>query len=110
MYAANCAACHGSRAEGQPEWKIPKADGSYPAPPHDVSGHTWHHGDGTLFQIIEGGGDSLRIPGFKSNMPGFGETLSDEDIISVLTYIKSLWPTEERRIQMDASQQDPLPP
>ncbi len=108
LYAANCAACHGSRAEGQPNWKTPKVDGSYPAPPHDASGHTWHHGDGTLFKIVQGGGSSLNIPKLNSKMPGFGETMTDEEIIAVLTYIKSLWPVAERQLQAEASQRDPL--
>ena len=106
VYAANCAACHGPDGEGEPDWKIPKADGTYPAPPHDVNGHTWHHGDGTLLQIIRGG-DSLDIPNFKSGMPAFEETLSDEEIVAVLAYLKSRWPEEERQFQAEMTQKDP---
>lgn len=109
VYQARCASCHGVNGEGQPDWKLPKADGVYPAPPHDASGHTWHHGDGLLFQIIREGGASLDLAGFQSGMPAFGDTLSDDEIQAVLAYLKSLWPPEEREAQRLASQTDPLP-
>lgn len=109
IYRQYCAACHGAQGEGQPNWKQPLEDGTYPAPPHNAEGHTWHHGDGTLFKYIKEGGAGLNIPNFKSNMPGFGDTLTDEEIIAVLTYLKSLWPEEQRRSQYQATLQDPLP-
>ena len=109
IYAENCASCHGAQGEGQPNWKQQLEDGTYPAPPHTADGHTWHHGDGTLFQYIKVGGAGMNIPNFKSNMPAFEGTLTDEEIVAVLTYLKSLWPDEQRRIQMEASQRDPLP-
>lgn len=109
IYQENCASCHGANGEGEPNWKIPKEDGTYPAPPHTIDGHTWHHGDGMIFQIIKGGGDSLNIPKFKSGMPAFDETLSDEEIVAVMAYLKSLWPEEQRNFQAEVSQQDPLP-
>jgi len=108
IYQINCAACHGINGEGEPNWKTPKEDGTYPAPPHTVDGHTWHHSDALLFQIIEGGGDSLEIPNFKSNMPAFGDVLTDDEIIAVLIYLKSIWPAEQQRIQFEASQREPL--
>ncbi|NOX61628.1 MAG: cytochrome c [Chloroflexi bacterium] len=109
IYQENCAACHGQRGEGQPNWKVANPDGTYPAPPHTAEGHTWHHGDGLLFQIVKEGGDSLNIPNFKSGMPAFGDKLTDAEIIAVLSYLKSLWPEEQRRIQAQASEQDPFP-
>ena len=56
LYARHCAACHGANLEGQPEWRSPKADGSYPAPPHDAEGHTWHHDDAMLTDYVARGG------------------------------------------------------
>ncbi len=109
IYNASCASCHGPDGEGEPNWKTPEEDGTFPAPPHTVDGHTWHHGDGTLFKIIKGGGDSLNIPNFKSNMPAFAETLSDEEIVAVLDYLKSWWPEEQRQLQSEISERDPLP-
>lgn len=109
VYQSACASCHGANGEGEPEWKTPKADGAYPAPPHDASGHTWHHGDGLLYQIISDGGASLDVPGFQSNMPAFGPVLSDAEIRAVLDYLKSTWPEQERETQWLVSQNDPLP-
>src|SRR3712207_630865 len=43
VYAANCASCHGANLEGQPNWQQDLPAGGRPAPPHDASGHTWHH-------------------------------------------------------------------
>ena len=49
LYADSCAACHGANLEGQPDWRVPGADGILPAPPHDETGHTWHHDNQLLF-------------------------------------------------------------
>jgi mono/diheme cytochrome c family protein len=57
LYAQHCAACHGAHLEGVPNWKQPGADGAYPPPPHDSTGHTWHHPDDLLQSIVENGGD-----------------------------------------------------
>jgi mono/diheme cytochrome c family protein len=96
VYARECAACHGVRLEGQPNWRSRLPDGGFPAPPHDDTGHTWHHADGLLFRITRDGGGSVAPPGFKSNMPAFGDRLSDREIQAVLSYIKSRWPKELR--------------
>ncbi|HJN22416.1 MAG TPA: cytochrome c [Rhodospirillales bacterium] len=92
VYAAQCANCHGVNLEGQPDWRQRLPDGTLPAPPHDTSGHTWHHPDQMLFDYTKMGGGALAAPGFKSAMPGFGEVLSDREIWAVLAFIKSCWP------------------
>ncbi len=56
LYQQYCATCHGANLEGAPDWKKPLADGSLPPPPHDDSGHTWHHPDFLLLQIMAQGG------------------------------------------------------
>jgi mono/diheme cytochrome c family protein len=94
LYAQYCAACHGANLEGQPDWRVPLANGLYPAPPHDDSGHTWHHADDLLLQIVREGG--TRGP---TAMPGFGAQLSDDQIRATLTYIKSTWGREAREFQ-----------
>lgn len=81
------------------------ANGGYPAPPHDETGHTWHHPDELLFRITKHGGDALGIEGVKSNMPHFMNVLTDEEIWAVLAYIKSSWPEELLRRQLDANRQ-----
>ena len=55
VYAAQCAACHGASLEGQPNWRERGADGRLPAPPHDATGHTWHHPDAVLFELTKHG-------------------------------------------------------
>jgi len=100
IYAQTCATdCHGINLEGQPNWRTPLAEGGLPSPPHDASGHTWHHDDALLFNYTKKGGAALAPEGFKSRMPGFAETLSDEEIWAVLSYIKSTWPEEIQRRQ-----------
>nr|WP_209881896.1 cytochrome c [Azospirillum soli] len=97
VYAEHCASCHGARLEGQPEWQSRKPDGRLPAPPHDASGHTWHHPDEDLFKITKQGVTAFAPPGYASDMPAFGGVLSDADIWAVLAYIKSTWPEDTRR-------------
>jgi mono/diheme cytochrome c family protein len=93
LYAKHCASCHGKNLEGQtPNWRQPLPDGSFPAPPHDASGHTWHHPDAMLFNVTKYSRTRSNDKSFKSNMPAFEKTLSDDEIWSVLSYIKSTWP------------------
>ena len=99
IYTAECAACHGVRLEGQPNWRSRLANGSLPAPPHDETGHTWHHPDQLLFDITKHGGAKNAPAGFVSGMPAFGGKLADRDIWAALAYIKSRWPEPVRQRQ-----------
>ncbi len=99
LYSAHCASCHGVALEGEPDWQRPKPDGVLPAPPHDVTGHTWHHPDSVLFAIVRDGGAAQAPPGFKSGMPGFAGKLTDREIRATLAYIKSTWPPKIRARQ-----------
>lgn len=103
LYADNCASCHGTNLEGQPNWQSPNADGVLPAPPHDGTGHTWHHDNDLLFEYTQLGGEGaleLRgISGFNSGMPAFEETLTDDEIWDILAYIRSTWSDREREVQ-----------
>ena len=98
LYGQHCAACHGVTLEGQPEWRSPLANGRMPAPPHDETGHTWHHSDQDLFTIVKGGLGAI-VPGYESDMPACGEVLTDQQIRSVIEFIKSTWPRREREVQ-----------
>jgi mono/diheme cytochrome c family protein len=109
VYRANCAQCHGLKGEGQPNWRQQNAEGTYPPPPHDSTGHTWHHADGLLYRIVRDGGKIYEDPGFKSAMPAFGERLNPEEIRAVITYLKSLWGPRERAFQAEVSLADPFP-
>ena len=109
IYQTNCATCHGVNAEGAPNWATPGPDGLYPAPPHDNSGHTWHHSDRVLYETIANGmGDPLR-PGSPLRMPAWGGKLNDTEIHVVITYFKSRWSDENRRWQMEQTLNDFAP-
>ena len=99
IYEAQCASCHGANLEGEPNWRERGADGRLPAPPHDETGHTWHHPDGLLFKLTKEGPPKEIGNGepYYSNMPAFAGVLSDEEIVAVLSYIKSRWPEDVRR-------------
>lgn len=99
LYQQNCASCHGAELQGQPDWRSPGPDGRLPAPPHDATGHTWHHSDDILFRITRDGTAAIVGGGYESNMPGFGDTLSDAQIHAIHEYIKSTWPDRERAHQ-----------
>jgi mono/diheme cytochrome c family protein len=107
IYDQNCAVCHGARLEGRPNWQETLPTGRMPAPPHDASGHTWHHPDQLLFGITKYG----MVPGkyaprgYESDMPAFGGKLTDEQIWAVLAYIKSRWPKEIRAAQTESTRQ-----
>ena len=106
LYAENCASCHGANLEGQPDWRSKGPDGKLPAPPHDRTGHTWHHGDALLFNYTKlGGTELMKRQGldFESGMPGFGDILTDDEIRNILSFIKSTWPEREKRIQAERS-------
>jgi mono/diheme cytochrome c family protein len=94
VYAEHCASCHGANLEGEPEWRSPKPEGTMPAPPHDGTGHTWHHPDELLFQLTKYGVQAVAPEGYKSDMPAFEGVLSDEEIVAVLSFIKAQWPEE----------------
>ncbi|MTI05162.1 cytochrome c [Roseibium denhamense] len=99
LYMDHCASCHGDNLEGQPNWDISNANGTMPAPPHDGSGHTWHHSSAVLFKAVKMG--LVQAAGLKdvqpSAMPSFGGILADQEIIAVLSFIKSKWPEEIQR-------------
>jgi mono/diheme cytochrome c family protein len=104
VYAANCAACHGARLEGQPNWRERDAGGRLPAPPHDASGHTWHHPDEVLFAITKFGvARAARLQDYVSVMPAYEGTLTDAEIVAVLSWIKSQWPEAIRRQQEEVT-------
>jgi mono/diheme cytochrome c family protein len=107
VYDRHCASCHGAKLEGQPSWQEKLPTGRMPAPPHDASGHTWHHPDSVLFGITKLGlvPGKYAPPKYESDMPGFGGTLSDDEIWAVLAYIKSFWPAEIRMAQQEMTRE-----
>jgi mono/diheme cytochrome c family protein len=108
VYLQHCATCHGTKLEGQPNWRARLPNGRMPAPPHDDSGHTWHHPDNVLFGITKHGlVPPYAPPGYQSDMPGFAGKLSDEEIRAVLAYIASHWSSEVRKARTAILQDRP---
>jgi mono/diheme cytochrome c family protein len=96
LYAQHCGACHGMKLEGQPNWQQRLPNGRMPAPPHDETGHTWHHPDEVLFGITKHGLVPPYAPaGYASDMPAFAGTLSDHEIRSVLAWIATHWQSRD---------------
>ena len=103
LYREHCSECHGANLEGQPNWQSVNDDGTMPAPPHDRTGHTWHHDNQLLFDYTRLGGEEALarrgLDGFKSGMPGFSDVIEDEEIWDILAYIRSTWPERIQSIQ-----------
>jgi len=102
VYAQQCASCHGADVEGQPNWRERLPSGRLPAPPHDSTGHTWHHSDKDLFSMVKTGIPEI-VPGYQTDMPKYEGVLSDSDIWAVLSFIESTWPPviRERQQRLD---------
>jgi len=110
LYATHCAACHGAELEGEPDWRVRRPDGTLPAPPHDETGHTWHHPDWQLFQLTKHG-LPVEIGGepYRSTMPAYAHVLSDAEVIAVLSFIKSRWPADVRARHDALNKRSPRP-
>jgi S-disulfanyl-L-cysteine oxidoreductase SoxD len=98
LYRQHCAVCHGAELEGEtPDWHSRDEDGFLPGPPHDETGHTWHHPDQVLFDITKYGlAEAANLPDYKSRMPAFADLLEDGEIIAIFSFIKSRWPDDIR--------------
>lgn len=92
IYETHCAECHGADLAGEPDWKTRDAQGYLPAPPHDETGHTWHHPDALLLDIVRRGTAAVVGQGYRSRMPGYTSSLTESEMREVLAYIKSTWP------------------
>ena len=92
VYARSCAACHGDSLEGQANWRRRGPTGRLPAPPHDETGHTWHHPDQVLFEMTKYGIARFAGEAYETDMPVFDGILSDSEVWAALAYIKSRWP------------------
>ena len=101
-YKNNCVSCHQVNLIGAENWKGLDKDGHRKAPPLNGTGHTWHHDDATLHNIIKYGLAKL-VKNYEGKMLGFEDNLKDKDIDSILSYIKSFWPDEvyQRQINLN---------
>jgi len=102
VYESNCVSCHQINLIGAENWKGLDEDGHRKAPPLNGTGHTWHHDDATLHNIIKHGIAKL-VKNYEGKMPGFEDNLKDKDIDSVLSYMKSFWPDDVYQQQINLS-------
>jgi len=101
-YENNCVSCHQVNLVGAKNWKGLDEDGHRKAPPLNGTGHTWHHDDATLHNIIKYGLNKL-VKNYEGKMLGFEHKLRDKDIDSILSYMKSFWPTNKYQQQINLS-------
>ena len=101
VYESNCVSCHQVNLIGAENWKGVDKDGHRKAPPLNGTGHTWHHDDATLHNIIKYGLAKL-VKNYEGKMIAFGDKINDKQIDSVLSYIKNHWEDEiyERQISI----------
>lgn len=96
LYAEHCASCHGPNLAGENNWRERKSNGRLPAPPHDETGHTWHHDSRALFNMTKHGPQFVAGDDYQSDMPAFRDILTDREIVQILSFIKSTWPAKVR--------------
>lgn len=104
VYQQSCASCHGSQGKVTANWEEPNALGNLPPPPHDADGHTWKHSDAMLYRMVSEG---WRDPFNKTEeltMPAFKSQLSPDQIRHVISYLKTLWTSEQRQFQWEETQ------
>jgi mono/diheme cytochrome c family protein len=99
VYEYNCSSCHGRRLQGQALWQLRDQYEGRRAPPHDSTGHSWQHSDEDLFHMTKYGRFAAAPAAIVSYMPAFEHRLSDDEIVAVLAFIKSRWPTGIRASQ-----------
>lgn len=106
LYEHNCAQCHGVDLGGIPGWRTPLADGSNLAPPLGISSVIWQKTESELMSVIRNG-KNLDKP---IHMPSFENTLSDEQIYSILQYIYSTWSINQKNYYAGSLTQTPMSP
>jgi mono/diheme cytochrome c family protein len=89
IFAENCAGCHGKKANGYFTWRTRGPDGKFPPPPLNGTGHAWHHPLPVLVSQIKYGAQNDQ-----GKMPGFGQTLSDQEIFDVIAWFQEFWPDD----------------
>ncbi len=89
LFVANCASCHGMRAEGTTDWKRRDAQGRLPPPPLNGTAHAWHHPVDVLDETIVKGGAQ-----WGGTMPPFGDRFSEDQRKALIAFVQSLWSDE----------------
>ncbi len=79
IFRSQCVTCHGAPGVGPDDFAM----GFYPMPPALGNESVQHEGDAELFWIVQNG---LKHTG----MPGFGMSLSEQDLWSVIAFVRRL--------------------
>lgn len=77
IYEQRCLSCHGPELRGDG----PAADGMQPPPADFAEAHTMVHDEATLVYWVRNGKQGTA-------MPGFGDTLTDQEIRDVLSFVE----------------------
>jgi mono/diheme cytochrome c family protein len=89
VYDVNCALCHGALAQGAVKAGTPMSiiEEQRKQQPPDLTDDRWDHGssDGDIFAVTKRG-----VPA--TMMPGYDGRIADEEIWSVVNYLRSLVP------------------
>jgi mono/diheme cytochrome c family protein len=59
-----------------------------------------------LLDITARGTAAVVGGGYESDMPGFGDTYSEQQLRDILAWIKSQWPERARAFQADVTKRD----
>ena len=93
LYEMHCVACHGGATGGHIA-DIP--------PRHNAEGHTWHHTDCDLVDIVLTGMPQREgVP----EMPAFGDRLTEDDVEAILASIQTWWEPDQRAFQAEVTEQ-----
>jgi thiol:disulfide interchange protein DsbC len=108
IFERKCAGCHGDRAEGDPQWRRPDAEGDYPPPPLNGSAYAWRY---SLDELRE----RVRIGRKRDGQAVMKRRLSEAEIDAVIAYFQSTWDDItyvlwQSRQPPKASQQDAIFP
>jgi mono/diheme cytochrome c family protein len=103
LYETHCFSCHGGDSGGQMMDMPPR---------HNANGHTWHHPDCQLTDIVLNGSGEMgqmmrQMMGGEDlpPMPTFKGQLSEEEVAAILAYIKTWWTEEQRQLQAEVTQE-----
>ena len=86
IYAMHCGSCHGVDGAGASNWRRRDAEGYYPPPPLNGTGHAWHHPLRQLFAMIHDGS-----PAGEGRMPAWRGRLARGEILAVIARFQSWW-------------------
>jgi putative copper export protein/mono/diheme cytochrome c family protein len=82
LFGQNCVSCHG--AGGRGDGALAK---TLPVPPADLTAaHLWMHSDGELFWWV---GHGMVTPENTQAMPGFADTLDEDQLWALIDYIRA---------------------